>query len=145
MRTIPYSLWADLLPKPWRKDARGPDAYDCVGFFLEIERRLGFPVPAYASEVDAVALAVADWELVTDPQHSGSSRTGPGPWGEQPGDAILIRSLNPRWHIGVVCGDGYMLHSREGAGVAKERYNSFPWKARIEGFYRWKQVLTSRP
>jgi cell wall-associated NlpC family hydrolase len=127
MRTIPYSLWADLLPKPWREDARGPDAYDCVGFFLEIERRLGFPVPAYASEVDAVALAVADWELVTDPQ---------------PGDAILIRSLNPRWHIGVVCGDGYMLHSREGAGVAKERYNSFPWKARIEGFYRWKQVLS---
>ena len=127
MRTIPYSLWADLLPKPWREDARGPDAYDCVGFFLEIERRLGFPVPAYASEVDAVALAVADWELVTDPQ---------------PGDAILIRSLNPRWHIGVVCGDGYMLHSREGAGVANERYNSFPWKARIEGFYRWKQVLS---
>ena len=127
MRTIPYSLWADLLPKPWREDARGPDAYDCVGFFLEIERRLGFPVPAYASEVDAVALAVADWELVTDPQ---------------PGDAILIRSLNPRWHVGVVCGDGWMLHAREGAGVAKERYNSFPWQARIEGFYRWKQVLS---
>ena len=125
MKTIPYSLWSDLLPKPWRKDARGPEAYDCVGFFLEIERRLGFHVPAYASEVDAVELAVADWELVTDPI---------------PGDAILIRWLNPRWHIGVVCGDGWMLHSREGVGVLKERYNSFPWKARIEGFYRWKQA-----
>jgi cell wall-associated NlpC family hydrolase len=125
LKTIPYSLWADLLGKPWREDARGPDAYDCVGFFLEIERRLGFPVPEYASEESAVELAVADWELVTDPI---------------PGDAILIRWINPAWHIGVVCGDGYMLHTREGAGAAKERYNSFPWKARIEGFYRWKQV-----
>ncbi len=125
MQTIPYSLWADLLPKPWREDARGPDAYDCVGFFLEIERRLGFPVPAYASEVDAVALAVVDWELVTDPQ---------------PGDAILIRSLNPRcisaWSVvmDICC---TRVRAR---GVAKERYNSFPWKARIEGFYRWKQA-----
>jgi cell wall-associated NlpC family hydrolase len=123
--SIPYTLWADLLGKPWRKDARGPDAYDCVGLLLEIERRLGFPVPAYASAVDAVALAVADWGLVAHPA---------------PGDAILIRALHPRWHIGVVSGDGFMLHSREGAGVLRERYNAFPWQARIEGFYRWKQV-----
>ena len=82
-------------------------------------------VAGAAEAADAVELAVVDWELVADPQ---------------PGDAILIRSLDPRWHIGVVCEDGWMLHSREGAGVAKERYNSFPWKARIEGFYRWKQI-----
>jgi cell wall-associated NlpC family hydrolase len=127
MTALPYALWADLLGKPWRKDARGPDAYDCVGLLLEIERRLDHPVPDYASDTHAVALAVAQWKLVTDPA---------------PGDAILIRSANPRWHIGVVCGDGAMLHCREGIGVVKERYNSFPWKARIEGFYRWKQVLS---
>lgn len=124
MQTIPYSLWADLLGKPWQKDARGPDAYDCVGLLLEVERRLGRKVPAYASDIRVVASALADCERVTEPL---------------PGDAILIRSANPRWHVAVVCGAGCMLHSREGAGVVKERYNSFPWQARIEGFYRWKQ------
>jgi cell wall-associated NlpC family hydrolase len=124
MQSLPYTLWADLLGKPWRKDARGPDDYDCVGLLLEIERRLGRIVPEYASDIRAVAPALAECERITDPL---------------PGDAILIRSANPRWHVAVVCESGWMLHSREGAGVLKERYNSFPWQARIEGFYRWRQ------
>ena len=127
MKPLPYIFWCDLLGKPWRKDARGPDAYDCVGLLIEMLRRLGFTIPAYASDIGAIDLALFDWELVTDPQ---------------PGDAILIRSLNPRWHIGVVSGPGWMLHSREGAGVLRERYNVFPWQARIEGFYRWRQVIS---
>ena len=126
-KPLPYSLWSDLLPKPWRRDARGPGAYDCVGLMLEVQHRLGLPVPSYASYVGGIDLALLDWTPTTDPL---------------PGDAILIRSANPRWHVAVVCGDGYMLHSREGAGVLKERYNAFPWKARIEGFYRWKQVFS---
>jgi cell wall-associated NlpC family hydrolase len=125
MPALPYTLWADLLGKPWQKDARGPDAYDCVGLLLEIERRLGRSVPEYASDIRVVASALAACDKVDIPL---------------PGDAILIRSANPRWHVAVVCGAGWMLHAREGAGVLKERYNSFPWQARIEGFYRWKQV-----
>jgi cell wall-associated NlpC family hydrolase len=124
--SLPAGMWLDLLGLPWRKDARGPDAYDCVGLLLEIERRLGYPVPAYASELSELSLAMLRWEPVETPI---------------PGDGILIRSADPRWHIGVVCGGGYMLHSREGAGVVRERYNSLPWLNRIEGFYRWKQVL----
>jgi cell wall-associated NlpC family hydrolase len=125
---LPYSLWSDLLGKPWRKDARGPEAYDCVGLMLEVERRIGRDIPQYASEVSELALALGACERVA---HESCAL---------PGDAILLTSIHPRWHIGVVCGGGYMLHSREGAGVLRERYNSFPWQARIEGFYRWKQV-----
>lgn len=122
---LPLSLWIDLLGKPWRKDARGPEAYDCVGLLLEIERRLGYPVPAYASEVRELATAMECWEPVSEPV---------------PGDAILIRSVDPRWHIGVVSGGGWMIHALQGVGVVKERYNSFPWQHRIEGFYRWKRL-----
>jgi probable lipoprotein NlpC len=125
MKPIPYSLWCDLLGLPWRKDARGPDAYDCVGLLLEILRRIGLSIPDWTSDQSGMDAATPLWDPVTDPQ---------------PGDLILIRSVAPRWHIGVVSGDGYMLHSREGAGVLRERYNSFPWQGRIEGFYRWKQV-----
>jgi len=130
MKTLPASLWIDLLGKPWRKDARGPDAYDCVGLLLEIARRLGYLIPAYASTVSELDLARTHWEPTTDPQ---------------PGDAILVHSADPRWHVGVVSGGGYMLHSTQDIGeVVRERYNSFPWQARLEGFYRWKQV-SSRP
>jgi len=123
MQSIPYTLWADLLGKPWRADARGPDAYDCVGLLLEIERRLGYTLPDYASESHALLAAMAAWERVTDPQ---------------PGDGILIYSAHPRWHVAVVCSPNMMLHSREGLGVAIERYSGFPWQSQIEGFYRWR-------
>jgi cell wall-associated NlpC family hydrolase len=122
---LPSSLWLDLLGKPFSDGARGPYAYDCVGLLLELEYRFGNPVPAWVSHVRELAGALGSWEPITDPQ---------------PGDGILIRSDNPRWHVGVVCGDGYMIHAHPDCGVVRERYNCFPWQARIEGFYRWKQV-----
>jgi cell wall-associated NlpC family hydrolase len=124
MKTLPYALWADLLGKPFIEGARGPDAYDCVGLLLEIERRLGRAVPEWGSHARELGLALASWEPVTDPQ---------------PGDGILIRSDDPPWHIAVVCGADLMIHAHPSCGVVRERYNSFPWQARIEGFYRWKQ------
>jgi cell wall-associated NlpC family hydrolase len=123
--SLPASIWLDLLGKPFREGARGPDAYDCVGLLIEIERRLGRYLPAWGSHARELSSALASWERVADPQ---------------PGDGILIRSDNPLWHVAVVCGAGYMIHAHTNCGVVRERYNSFPWQARIEGFYRWKQV-----
>lgn len=120
---LPYSIWFDLLGKPFRDGARGPDAFDCVGLLIEVERRLGHPMRPWGSHARLLAQGKAEWERVTDPQ---------------PGDAILLYSDHPQWHVAVVCGNGYMLHAHSGAGVARERYNSFPWHKRIEGFYRWK-------
>jgi cell wall-associated NlpC family hydrolase len=128
MKTLPASLWLDLLGKPFRKGARGPDAYDCVGLLLEVERRMGYPIPAWGSHARELVPAMACWEPVTDPQ---------------PGDGILIHSVDPEWHVAVVCGDNYMIHAHPDCGqVVRERYNSFPWQARIEGFYRWKAANT---
>jgi cell wall-associated NlpC family hydrolase len=125
MKALPYELWADLLGKPFVEDARGPDAYDCVGLLLEMQRRVGNQVPAWGSDVNNLEPAKEHWERVSDPQ---------------PGDAILIRSLDPLWHIGVVCGGGYMIHAHSSCGVVRERHNAFPWHKRIEGFYRWKPI-----
>jgi hypothetical protein len=109
--------------KPFEDGARGPAAYDCLGLMLEVERRLGVELPAWASDVRELAGALAHWEQVTDPQ---------------PGDAILIDSDDPRWrfHIAVVESAGWMIHTRETTGAVRERYNSFPWQNRIRGFYR---------
>ncbi|MGA7887604.1 MAG: NlpC/P60 family protein [Acidobacteriaceae bacterium] len=123
MTTLPSRLWADLLGKPFREDARGPDAYDCVGLLLEIERRLGHTLPPIASDTQVLPAIVPLFDRVDEPR---------------PGDAILIESCNPDWHIGIVTGPGWMIHAHVGCGVARERYDAFPWHKRIEGFYRWR-------
>ncbi len=119
--TLPTSIWLDLLGKPFADGARGPHAYDCVGLMLEIERRLGFELPAWGSHARELPGAMAHWEPVTDPQ---------------PGDGILLTSDDPPWHIGVVTGGGYMIHAHPACGVTRERYNAFPWQNRVRGFYR---------
>lgn len=130
----------DLLGKPFEKDARGPAAYDCVGLLLEIERRLGRTLPEYDSREGVLILALVDWEPVSECL-PGSPQTGPClRGGPLPGDAILFRSCDPSWHVGVVTGDGWMIHAHPDCGVVRERYNALPWHNRIEGFYRWKQV-----
>ena len=35
----------DLLGKPYKAHARGPDAYDCYGLVIEVEKRLGHTMP----------------------------------------------------------------------------------------------------
>lgn len=35
----------DLLGKPWKRGARGPDAYDCWGLVWEVQRRFGRSLP----------------------------------------------------------------------------------------------------
>ena len=124
MKSLPYSIWSDLLGKPFCSGGRGPDAFDCVGLLIEVERRLGHPIRNWSSHARFLASAKNEWERVTDPQ---------------PGDGILIYSTDPPWHVAVVCGGGFMLHVNRDAGqVTRERYDAFPWHKRIEGFYRWK-------
>jgi cell wall-associated NlpC family hydrolase len=125
MKTLPREMWIDLLGKPFADSGRGPDVYDCVGLMIAIERRLGRDIPDWGSHVRLLAGALSRWEKIT-------------PGTEQPGDGILFRSSDPPWHIGVVYGQGYMLHASPDAGeVVRVRYNLPPWQGRIEGIYRW--------
>lgn len=104
---------------------RGPLEFDCVGMLIEIQRRLGRTMPDYASNVSLLAGALVDhWDQVNSPQ---------------PGDGVLIRSVNPRWHVAVVIDSCRMISANEAAGcVCIERFDSPLYSRRIQGFYRWK-------
>lgn len=53
------------------------------------------------------------------------------------GDVVIIRSRP--WHIGLVIGEGLMLHNySKKSNSCIEEYESIRWKDRIEGFYRYK-------
>ena len=116
--------WLDLLGKPFKQDARGPEAYDCLGLVLAVLHRLGTPVPDWNSSEHILALALEQWQPVTTPQA---------------GDLILLRSTHPRWHVGLMIDADQMIHAHDYAGVVIERISCFPWQNRVEGFYRWKQ------
>lgn len=55
---------------------------------------------------------------------------------EREGDLIVIRSTP--WHIGLVIGDGQMLHSYSGGAACVEPYRGPMHRNRISGFWRLK-------
>ena len=56
---------------------------------------------------------------------------------ERPGDAVVLRIWKAHCHIGVVIGDGYMLHALKDINVCREKYNGILWRRRIIGFFRY--------
>ena len=128
--------WANqYIGLPWVAGARGPDAYDCWGLFLAVQRchfAHDLPeIPVSADDLRAVLGAFRD--------HPERQR-----WQKvecvKAGDAVLLRQSRHPVHVGVwldVDGGG-VLHAVKDAGVV---YQKLPelllhgW--RIEGFYRF--------
>jgi cell wall-associated NlpC family hydrolase len=121
---LPAPLYADLVGKPFAGAAHGPHAYGCVGLLAELMRRLGHTLPQYA-ETEATLLAAisagGEWARVAVPAA---------------GDAVLLRSSSPPWHVGVLIDQQQMIHAHPHAGVVVERIDGPLYRRRIEGFYR---------
>jgi cell wall-associated NlpC family hydrolase len=57
---------------------------------------------------------------------------------EVAGDVIVLRLRGVPMHVGVVLGDGQMLHVERGIDSVIERYAGPRWADRIFGFYRYR-------
>ena len=95
----------DLLGKPYKEHGRGPDAYDCYGLVLEVERRLGKNLPDVVYEDHSLEL-------------SRKAATLPLMRIERPvrGAVIEIESKN-ELHIGVALNSSTIIHSTYNRGV----------------------------
>ena len=58
----------------------------------------------------------------------------------QIGDVVVYRSGRARRHIGVVVGDGEMLHADDSVGSTIERWDRPGWAPRIIGFFRHAMI-----
>jgi hypothetical protein len=137
MSAIPAAELTDLIGLPWVVGAHGPDAYDCWGLFVTVQRT-HFQRSLPENPVDATNLrAVLDafsghperqrWQAVSQPEE---------------GDAVLMRQSRYPVHIGVwldIDGGG-VLHAVRHAGVVFQNLaalDAHGW--RIEGFYRFRE------
>lgn len=131
---------ARLIGLPWVAGARGPDAYDCWGLFLAVQRQhFGRDLPEIP--VDALNLRAV---LDAFTAHPERQRWQPVSAAEE-GDAVLMRQARYPVHIGVwldIDGGG-VLHAVRHAGVVFQTLaalNAHGW--RIEGHYRFKDGAT---
>lgn len=59
----------------------------------------------------------------------------------KPGDGILLRIAGLPMHVGIVVGNGWMLHTEEGVSSCMERYTSPLWNRRVLGVYRHADLV----
>ncbi len=124
---------------PFKEHGREKDGLDCWGLVrLVLAEQFGFHVPSYSGEYsrtsDSIAIShlirreSADWRAV----ERGD---------ENLGDVIVMRMRGQPMHVGLVAGDGQMLHVERGVNSALERYTGARWASRIEAVYRYRTYL----
>jgi cell wall-associated NlpC family hydrolase len=130
--------WAEAyIGKPWCVAADGPDAFDCWGLVVDIQRQhYGRTLEIIPVEQDNLRQLIRtiethpvrqDWQPTNTPNE---------------GDVVLLRQSRHPIHVGVwldVDGGG-VLHAERQSGVVFQEQHSLSlsgWK--IEGFYRYAE------
>jgi cell wall-associated NlpC family hydrolase len=120
---------------PYRPGGRGRDGADCWGLVAMVMReQFSIALPDYPG---AAWMPAGDARAIGAEAAAYAARFRRLAAGEErPGDAVLIRMRGAPLHVGLVVGDGWMLHAHEEADACLESYSSPAWAHRILGFYR---------
>lgn len=116
----------DLIGKPFSKNGRGPDSYDCYGLVHEMFKRYGRETPDYLiashegmANMARIALGIREWKKTES----------------RPGVMVLFR-LTQTLHVGFLLPFGRMIHTWErSGGVCVERFDA--WKQKAIGYYEY--------
>lgn len=133
---MPVPIWAGrYIGLPFSEHGRDRGGIDCWGLArLVLLEQFNISLPSLAHEyrrtTDAARIAALVEREVPQWQHiaAGSERCG---------DVIVLRLCGQPMHVGVVLGDGQMLHAEQGIDSAIEKYRSQKWQDRVYGFYRY--------
>lgn len=128
MTAISPRILDGLIGKPFKAGGRGPDAFDCVGLAVEVQRRRGLPQPPFLSDEVELHRQLAAGGALCDAQRLETA---------EPGCFVLLRSFEEgHHHIGIMIDRFTMLHCRREIGVAREVLARSLWARRVIGFYR---------
>ena len=119
---------ADFLGKPWKRNATGPDAYDCYTMTKAFLGRLGVEI-ADIGKVDP-----HDMRPVYERQQTDYIQlTVPRPW-----SVVTFSGRDLNAHIGVILpDDGLFLHcpGRAAGEVIAEPLSRRPWRDSVDGYW----------
>jgi cell wall-associated NlpC family hydrolase len=119
--------YADLVGKPYSEGARGPEAYDCLGLAIEIQRRRGFIVPDFLSSEAELHAQLAGGGFL-----AGCERLEAAEYG----CVALILNSNLTHHLGTMIAKHRMIHTTaQTRGAVIESILGPLWQRRIVGFY----------
>lgn len=113
---------------PYRDGGRGPDAYDCLGLFLAVQREcFGRDLPDPA---------VLPWDTGHDDAHHLLRNEAQEVTRIQAGDALLYRMTHDYLHVATAISARDMIHTSKGVGCTIEPISAPRWRARFIGAYR---------
>jgi cell wall-associated NlpC family hydrolase len=136
---MPVPIWAGrYIGLPFKGHGRDRMGLDCWGLVrLVMAEQFGFALPSFVAEYRRtteaesigrlIAREVPKWDAVV----RGREKTG---------DVIVLRMRGAPMHVGLVLGDGQMLHIESGIDSAIEKYGGSRWSDRIYGFYRYRKL-----
>lgn len=132
---MPVPIWAGhYIGLPFRDHGRDRSGLDCWGLVrLVMGEQSGIALPSFATEYKHTSDADAIGGIV-DRESGKWQRVAAGQ--ERCGDVVVLRLFGRPLHVGIVLGDGAMLHIETGINSAIERYTGPRWQSRICGFYR---------
>ncbi len=114
---LPARVIADLIGKPYRIGGRGPDAFDCAGLVLEVQRRLGRTIEIPETPGEKAAQYTSMLRILG--QHWRSLER------PEPGSVVFFET---QAHVGTVLDATRFLHTEEDfGGVLIESLGSPRW------------------
>ena len=132
---MPVPIWAGrYIGLPFAEHGRDRGGIDCWGLMrLALLEQFSISLPSLAHEYRRTCDAARISDLVTR-EIPRCQRIDAGL--ERCGDVIVLRLQGRPMHVGLVLGDGQMLHVEQGIDSAIEKYRGQKWQDRIYGFYR---------
>jgi cell wall-associated NlpC family hydrolase len=137
---MPVPIWAGrYIGLPFATHGRDRSGLDCWGLVrLVMGEQFGLALPSFAASYRRST----DTEAISGLIETETEKWSVMPRGEEDlGDVIVLRLRGCPLHVGLVLGDGQMLHIERGINSAIENYRGPRWAERIFGIYRYNPYL----
>lgn len=137
---MPIPYWAGhYIGLPFCEYGRTVAGTDCWGLVrLVLQEQFAAVLPSYAADYRIGGAAEDIGRLIGQE----AVKWVAVPAGkEKTGDVVVLRMRGAPMHVGLVLGDGRMLHIEKHINSAIEDYRGRRWCDRICGFYRHPQLV----